>query len=47
MAKEEKNSYVLQDGKTGDVQIANDVIAVIAGIAATEVDGVDSMISRP
>jgi len=43
MAKEEKNSYVLQDGKTGDVQIANDVIAVIAGIAATEVDGVDSM----
>lgn len=29
--------------KIGDVCIANDVVAVIAGIAATEVEGVDSM----
>lgn len=27
----------------GEVQIADDVVAIIAGLAATEVDGVDSM----
>jgi len=43
MAKEEKLNYVLQNEDASEVQIADDVIAVIAGMAATEVDGVDSM----
>lgn len=45
MAKEmEKNSYeVMLDNETGKVHIAEDVIAVVAGLAATEVKGVASM----
>lgn len=46
MSKEidNKNSYkVLEDSKIGEVQIADEVIAIIAGLAATEVDGVSSM----
>ena len=40
----ERNTYVLQeDASTGTVKIADDVVAMIAGIAATEVDGVSSM----
>lgn len=31
------------DGNIGEVQIADDVVAIIAGLAATEVEGVDSM----
>ena len=38
------NMNVLQgDGKIGEVQIADDVVAMIAGLAALEVDGVASM----
>ena len=32
-----------EDDKAGAVQIADDVVAMIAGIAATEVDGVSAM----
>ena len=32
-----------EEKKIGEVQIADDVVAVIAGLAATEVEGVDSM----
>lgn len=32
-----------EDGKIGEVQIADDVVAIIAGLAATEIDGVASM----
>lgn len=32
-----------EDGKIGEVQIADDVVAIIAGLAATEVEGVASM----
>ena len=40
----ERNTYVLQGNENiGSVQIADDVIAVIAGLAATEVDGVSAM----
>lgn len=40
----ERNMNVLQgDGKIGEVQIADDVVAMIAGLAALEVDGVASM----
>ncbi|MEG1457835.1 MAG: Asp23/Gls24 family envelope stress response protein [Acetivibrio sp.] len=41
---ENKNSYkVLEDSNIGEVRIADEVIAIIAGLAATEVDGVNSM----
>ncbi len=41
---ENKNSYkVLENSKIGEVQIADEVIAIIAGLAATEVEGVNSM----
>lgn len=39
-----RNTYVLQDDDhKGLVQIADDVVAVIAGLAATEVKGVAAM----
>ena len=44
MSKEERNTYKIEyDGNLGEVQIADEVVAVIAGIAAMEVDGVSSM----
>lgn len=40
----EQNTYVLQeDDGIGVVKIADDVVAIIAGLAATEVEGVVSM----
>ena len=40
----EQNTYVLQeDEELGSVKIADDVVAMIAGLAATEVAGVASM----
>ena len=40
----EQNTYVLQeDEDLGTVKIAGDVVAMIAGLAATEVDGVAAM----
>ena len=39
-----KNTYVLQeDENIGTVQIADEVVAMIASLAATEVEGVSSM----
>lgn len=44
MEKEEKQTgYTLEDGGMGQVQIADEVVAIIAGLAATEVEGVASM----
>ena len=41
---ESRNTHkVYEKDKIGEVQIADDVVAIIAGLAATEVDGVDSM----
>lgn len=38
-----KNTYKIhENGKVGEVQIADEVVAVIAGLAATEVKGVAS-----
>ena len=34
---------VYEKDKIGEVQIADEVVAIIAGLAATEVDGVDSI----
>ena len=39
-----KSSYkVLENGQIGEVRIADEVVAIIAGLAATEVEGVASM----
>ena len=44
MAQERDNhSYQVSNNILGEVRIADDVIAIIAGLAATETDGVDSM----
>lgn len=44
MAKDERNTYTIQnDPNVGEVQIADEVVAIIAGLAATEVEGVASM----
>ena len=44
MAKDEKITYDIQnDAGLGDVKIADEVVAIIAGLAATEVEGVSSM----
>ncbi len=40
----EQNTYVLQDDEElGTVKIADDVVAMIAGLAATDVKGVSAM----
>lgn len=42
--KEEKNTQKASEkGMIGEVKIADEVVAMIAGLAATEVSGVDSM----
>lgn len=45
MSKEEKRSVhmIHADGQLGEVQIADEVVAIIAGLAATEIEGVASM----
>lgn len=46
MTVEEQNNgtyNVKETGVLGDIQIADDVIAIIAGLAATEIDGVAKM----
>ena len=45
MKKEEKRGVhmIHADGQLGEVQIADEVVATIAGLAATEVEGVASM----
>ena len=41
---EDRNTHILYEkDKIGEVQIADEVVAIIAGLAATEVEGVDSM----
>lgn len=41
---EDRNRYKIHDnGSLGEVQIADEVVAIIAGLAATEVEGVGSM----
>ena len=45
MSKEEKRGVQMihEDSQLGEVQIADEVVATIAGLAATEVEGVASM----
>ena len=41
--QDEKNIQIERNNSFGDVVIADEVLAIIAGIAATEVEGVHSM----
>ena len=44
MAKDERNIYAIQDDSSmGEVKIADEVVGIIAALAATEVEGVASM----
>ena len=44
MGKEERSTYTIKmDASLGEVKIADEVVAIIAGLAAVEVDGVASM----
>ena len=40
---ENQTGYTQENGNMGQVQIADEVVAIIAGLAATEVEGVASM----
>ncbi len=40
---EDRKAYMIKDDNLGEVRIADEVIAIIAGLAATEVEGVSSM----
>ena len=42
-AENRSTHKVYEKEKIGEVQIADEVVAIIAGLAATEVEGVDSM----
>ena len=44
MAKDERNIHTIQnDASKGEIKIADEVVAIIAALAATEVEGVASM----
>ena len=44
MAKDERNIYTIQnDASKGEIKIADEVVAIIAALAATGVEGVASM----
>lgn len=44
MAKDERNIYTIRnDASKGEIKIADEVVAIIAALAATEVEGVASM----
>ncbi len=47
MAKDERNIYTIQnDASKGEIKIADEVVAIIAALAATEVEGVASMAGK-
>ena len=39
---EDRKTFKIKDGHLGEVKIADEVVAIIAGLAATEVEGVSS-----
>lgn len=43
---EERKEYKIREDQLGEIQIADEVVAIIAGLAATEVEGVDSMVGN-
>lgn len=47
MGKEEMSTYTIKtEENLGEVKIADEVVAIIAGLAAMEVDGVASMVGN-
>lgn len=40
---EDRKSFKIKEDKLGEIKIADEVVAIIAGLAATEVEGVSSM----
>ena len=40
---EDRQSFSIKNDKSGEVHVAGEVVAIIAGLAATEVEGVSSM----
>lgn len=40
---DDRKGFKIKDDKLGEVKIADEVVAIIAGLAATEVEGVSSM----
>lgn len=40
---EDRQSFRIKNDKSGEVHVAGEVVAIIAGLAATEVEGVSSM----
>lgn len=40
---DKRNTYTIHEENMGEVKIADEVVAIIAGLAATEVEGVASM----
>lgn len=40
---EDRRGFVISDRESGKIQVADEVVAIIAGLAATEVEGVASM----
>ena len=40
---EDRKSFKIKDGNLGEVKIADEVVAIIGGLAATEIEGVSSM----
>ena len=40
---EDRKAYMIKDDNLGEVRIGDEVVAIIAGLAATEVEGVSSM----
>ena len=43
---EERKEYKIREDQLGEIRIADEVVAIIAGLAATEVEGVDSMVGN-
>ncbi len=40
---DDRQGFVIMDTESGQIQVADEVVAIIAGLVATEVDGVSSM----
>lgn len=41
--EDNRKSLKIKEDKTGEIRVADDVVSIIAGLAATEVEGVGSM----
>ena len=43
---EDRTGYKIREDQLGEIQIADEVVAIIAGLAATEVEGVSCMVGN-